>query len=147
MIVTEHRAHACRCAKCGKEKRAAFPEDLTAPVQYGPRIAGIVVYLLHFQFLREQRLTALMADLFGAPLVTAAIAGMSRNCAGRFQGFAAALRDRVAAAAVKHMDETGFRIGGKEAYPVDSGSSICGIGVARDRPGLFLGLSRLMKSQ
>jgi transposase len=116
LIVTEHRAHACRRVKCGTETRADFPEDVNAPVQYGPRIAGIVVYLLHFQFLPEKRLAALMADLFGVHLVTATIAGMSRNCAGRFQNFAAALRDRVAAAAVKHMDETGFRIGGKTQW-------------------------------
>ena len=116
LIVTEHRAHACCCAKCGTETRAAFPEGVTAPVQYGPRIAGIVVYLLHFQFLPEKRLAALMADLFGVHLVTATIAGMSRNCAKRFQGFATVVRDHVAAAAVKHMDETGFRIGGKTQW-------------------------------
>jgi hypothetical protein len=34
-----------------------------------------------------------------------------------------------------------------EAYPVDSGSSICGICVGSDRPWLFLGFSRLMRSQ
>ena len=44
-------------------------------------------------------------------MLTATIAGMSRACAARFQGFAAAVRDHVAAAPVKHMDETGFRIG------------------------------------
>jgi len=49
-------------------------------------------------------------------LVTATIAGMSRSCAARFQGFAAAVRDHVAAAPVKHMDETGFRIGGKTRW-------------------------------
>jgi transposase len=116
LIVTEHRAHACRCARCGTETRAAFPEDVTAPVQYGPRIAGIVIYLLHFQFLPEKRLMMLMADLFGVHLATATIAAMSRTCADRFQGFAAALRDRVAAASVKHLDETGFRIGGKTQW-------------------------------
>jgi transposase len=66
--------------------------------------------------LPEKRLAALMADLFGVHLVTATIAGMSRSCAARFQGFAAAVRDHVAAAAVKHMDETGFRIGGKTQW-------------------------------
>jgi transposase len=116
LIVTEHRAHACRCAKCGAETRAAFPEEVTAPVQYGANIAAIVVYLMHFQFLPEKRLAMLMADLFGAHVVTATIAGMSRSCAARFQGFAAAVRDRVAAAPVKHMDETGFRIGGKTQW-------------------------------
>jgi transposase len=116
LIVTEHRAHACVCGNCGAETRAAFPEDVTAPVQYGARLAAVVVYLLHYQLLPEKRLAALMADLFGVHLVTATIAGMSRSCAVRFQGFAAAVRDHVAAAPVKHMDETGFRIGGKTQW-------------------------------
>jgi transposase len=116
LIVTEHRAHACLCGKCGAETRAAFPEDVTAPVQYGARLAAVVVYLLHYQLLPEKRLAALMADLFRVHLVTATIAGMSRTCAARFQGFAAAVRDHVAAAPVKHMDETGFRIGGKTQW-------------------------------
>jgi transposase len=116
LIVTEHRAHACRCGNCGAETRADFPEGVTAPVQYGARLAAVVVYLLHFQLLPEKRLAALMADLFGVYLATATIAGMSRNCAARFQGFAAAVRDHVAAAPVKHMDETGFRIGGKTQW-------------------------------
>src|ERR1019366_488163 len=116
LIVTEHRAHACLCGNCGAETRADFPEGVTAPVQYGARIAAVVVYLLHYQLLPEKRLAALMADLFGVHLVTATIAGMSRSCAVRFQGFAAAVRDQVAAAPVKHMDETGFRIGGKTQW-------------------------------
>jgi transposase len=116
LIVTEHRAHACLCGNCGAETRADFPEGVTAPVQYGARLAAVVVYLLHYQLLPEKRLAALMADLFGVHLVTATIAGMSRACAARFQSFAAAVRDHVAAAPVKHMDETGFRIGGKTQW-------------------------------
>ncbi|HXR38585.1 MAG TPA: transposase, partial [Terracidiphilus sp.] len=116
LIVTEHRAHACLCGNCGAETRADFPEDVTAPVQYGARLAAVVVYLLHYQLLPEKRLAALMADLFGVHLVTATIARISQDCAERFQGFAAAVRDRVAAAPVKHLDETGFRIGGKTQW-------------------------------
>ena len=52
-----------------------------------------------------------MADLFGVRLVTATIASMSQSSATRFQDFAAAVRDHVAAAPVKHLDETGYRIG------------------------------------
>jgi transposase len=116
LVVTEHRAFACRCANCGTKTRAAFPQGVAAPVQYGARIAAVVVYLLHFQFLPEKRLAYLMADLFGVNLTTATIASMSRNCAERFAGFAAAVRDHVAAAPVKHLDETGFRIGGKTQW-------------------------------
>src|SRR3954454_14681223 len=55
LIVTEHRAHTCRCGHCGRLTRAAFPDEVTAPVQYGPRIAAVVVYLLHYQLLPEDR--------------------------------------------------------------------------------------------
>ena len=41
---------------------------------------------------------------------------MSRTCAGRLRGFAETVRDLVAGAPVKHMDETGFRIGGKTQW-------------------------------
>ena len=75
-----------------------------------------MLYLLHYQLLPEKRLAVLMADLFGVKLVTATIARISNDCAERFQGFAEALRDQVAAAPVKHMDETGFRIGGKTQW-------------------------------
>jgi transposase len=116
LIVTEHRAHGCRCAACGAQMRAAFPDGVSAPVQYGPRIAAFVLYLLHYQLLPEKRLAMLMADLFGVTLVAATIARISRDCAGRYAGFADAVRDLVAAAAVKHLDEIGFRIGGRTPW-------------------------------
>ena len=117
LIVTEHRAHGCRCGHCGRADAGRFPDGVTAPVQYGPRIAAVVVYLLHYQLLPENRLAEAMADLFGVRLVAATIARMSRTCAERFQGFADAVRERVVKAApVKHLDETGFRIGGKTQW-------------------------------
>ena len=116
LIVTEHRAHDCRCAACGAQTRAAFPDGVMAPVQYGQRIGAFVLYLLHSQLLPEKRLAMLMADLFDVRLATATITRISQDCAARFQGFVDAGRDQVAAAAVKHMDETGFRIGGKTQW-------------------------------
>ena len=116
LVVTEHRAHGCRCAACGSQTRAAFPGWVTAPVQYGKRIGAFVLYLQHYQLLPEKRLAVLMADLFGVPLVPATIARISQDCAERLQSFAEAVRDRVAAAPVKHLDETGFRIGGKTQW-------------------------------
>jgi transposase len=116
LIVTEHRAHDCRCAACGAQTGASFPEWVTAPVQYGKRISAIMLYLLHYQLLPEKRLATLMADLFGVRLATATIALISQDCAERFHDFAHAVREHVVAAPVKHMDETGFRIGGKTQW-------------------------------
>src|SRR5436190_10235246 len=116
LIVTEHRAHDCQCPACGAKTRAPFPDGVNAPVQYGARITTFVIYLLHYQLLPENRLAALMADLFGVKVAAATIARMSRTCAERLQGFVATVRDLVAGAPVKHMDETGFRIGGKTQW-------------------------------
>jgi transposase len=113
LVVTEHRAHGCRCAGCGEQTRAAFPSEVAAPVQCGPRIASAVVYLSQAQLLPEQRLAALLAALFGVRLATATIANMVAEHAERLAAFVAEVADRVAAAAVKHMDETGMRIRGK----------------------------------
>ena len=116
LAVTEHRAHRCRCGRCGGETRASFPDGVTAPVQYGARITAMVVYLAHYQLLPEDRLAALLKDLFGVGLVPATIARMSRRRARRLQGVVEVIRDLVKSAALKHMDETGFRIAGRTQW-------------------------------
>src|SRR4029077_13572085 len=96
LVVIEHRAHDCRCAACGAQTRARFPDWVTAPVQYGKRIGAIVLYLLHYQLLPEKRLATLMGDLFGVRLATATLAPIvttapnasrvaSMSCATRLQ--------------------------------------------------------------
>lgn len=116
LVVTEHRAHVCRCAGCGARTRGAFPEGVNAPVQFGARIAAFAIYLLHQQLLPQKRLVALMSDLFGVRIAAATIEGMSRACATRLKGFSETVRGLVAEAPVKHMDETGLRIGGKTQW-------------------------------
>ncbi len=116
VIVTEHRAHRCRCGQCGAETRASFPEGVAAPVQYGRRIVAMAVYLLQYHLLPEDRLAELMGDLFGVKLAPATIAGMSRSCVGRFRRFVDVVCEQVTAAPVKHLDETGFRVGGRTQW-------------------------------
>jgi transposase len=99
-----------------RRRGRCFPDGVNGPAQYGTRIGAFVLYLLHYQLLPEKRLVELLADLLGMKLVTATIAPISEDCARRFQGFADVVRDHVAAAPVKHMDEPGFRIGGRTQW-------------------------------
>jgi len=116
VVVTEHRAHSCLCPDCQTITSASFPEGVTAPAQYGARICAFVVYLLNYHFLPEDRLAELLSDVFGLKMVPATIARMSAACAQRFRGFADTVCEHVAAARVKHLDETGFRVGGKTQW-------------------------------
>jgi hypothetical protein len=42
--VTEHQLIERECG-CGHRTRGAAPEGAQAPVQYGPRIAAVIIYL------------------------------------------------------------------------------------------------------
>ena len=46
--VTEHQAEVKTCP-CGYVNRAAFPPEVAAPVQYGPRVKSVSVYLSEYQ--------------------------------------------------------------------------------------------------
>ena len=112
LLVTEHRAHECRCRHCGATARAAFPEAVAGPVQYGPNIAAVVAYLSAVPLLPEDRIAQLLHDLHRIDISAASIATMIHRKAAELADFAAAVGQAVRTAPVKHADETGVRVGG-----------------------------------
>jgi len=62
--VTEHQMITLAC-RCGHHTTAAAPPEAVAPVSYGPRLAGIGVYLLHGQFLSVSRTAAALGTCSG----------------------------------------------------------------------------------
>jgi transposase len=111
LIVTEHQRYRCLCRHCGAINTGSFPPEVRAPVQYGSRLASVVTYLSAGQFLPEDRLGQLLADLFGARISAGTIGQMIARNARRARNFAAAVCEKIRRAPVKHLDETGFRIG------------------------------------
>ena len=75
--VTEHRGHRCLCAVCGTVTTAAFPNGVSAPVQYGSRITAWVTYLSHAQFIPEKRVAEVLSELVAVKLSTATIAAIA----------------------------------------------------------------------
>jgi len=63
LIVTEHQAESKVCA-CGHTNKAAFPEGVNAPVQYGSGVKAAAVYLKNYQFLPYERTCELLGDFF-----------------------------------------------------------------------------------
>jgi transposase len=112
--VVEHQLIQLRCG-CGVTTCGRAPEGVDAPVQYGPRITAIGVYLYVGQFLSKQRTAQALGELFGVPISMGTVAAASGR-AGRDVkscGFLDRVRDLVAASPVAHFDETGFRVAGK----------------------------------
>jgi transposase len=110
--VTEHRAHSCGCPACGTETQALFPDGVAAAAQYGATVEALVVYLQAWQLIPEDRLAELMGDGFGLEVATATVAAMGHRKAQELAGLAEHIEQPVKHAAVKHLDETGYRIAG-----------------------------------
>jgi transposase len=112
VTVTEHQLIERECG-CGHRTKGTAPPGAEAPVQYGPRIAAIIIYLYMGQFLSKQRTAQALAELFGIPLSSGTVAGLTARAAGRLGGFLEHARDQIATAEVAGFDETGFRAGGR----------------------------------
>jgi transposase len=99
-----------------------------APVQYGPRLAAIVVYLLVVQFGAQKRVAQAVADLFGVPISQGSVAAITGKAARRLEGdFLGWLRGRLAAEKLVHFDETGLRVAGKLHWVHSASTGKCSL--------------------
>lgn len=113
LIVTEHRAAIHGCPACNQRTRADFPEGVVSPAQYGERLRAAGVYLNAQQLVPEERTAQVLADLFGATAACgASVAAWVRRKAEALAHVYRRIGECVAAAPVRCLDETGFRIAG-----------------------------------
>jgi transposase len=107
--VTEHQGEVKTCA-CGCVSRATFPPEAAAPVQYGPRVKSVAVYLKGYQLLPFDRLSEIMRDLFACKTLSeGTLANFDADCSQRLEPVEATIRAQVAASSVAGFDETGVR--------------------------------------
>jgi transposase len=112
MEVSEHRAECKWCPACAKWVTAAFPAEVSAPVQYGHGMQSVMSYLNIAQLLPCERTADVCQDLFGhrpsAGSVVRAVARCAERVAPAVERIAGVLRE----AKQLHADETGVRCAG-----------------------------------
>jgi len=55
VLVSEHQVVVKSCPCCGQLNQGSFPAEASNVVQYGPRLKGVMVYLMAGQLLPSQR--------------------------------------------------------------------------------------------
>jgi len=108
--VTEHQAEHKVCPHCGCENEAAFPEGAEQPVQYGPELKALVVYLRQYQLLPYKRMREFFADLFGQPISTGTLVTINRECHNILEPVEEEIKFQITNSPVVHFDETGIRV-------------------------------------
>lgn len=111
--VVEHQAESRRC-RCGQITRGDFPREVTANIQYGPRVRALAVYLNQGQLLPMERTVEILSDVFGCESFSeGTLANAVEQCYEGLAEIEAAIKTAVQAARVAHFDETGLEVGGK----------------------------------
>jgi transposase len=112
-VVTRIHRHRGTCPCCRKAVAAPAPEGFEPGSPFGPGIAALILHLHITQAVSFERLSRLMAEVFGLSISEGAIA----NILARAQTPLVAAADTIAAAVraspVVGSDETSARVGGK----------------------------------
>lgn len=114
--VVEHRAEIKTCPDCGNIQKAIFPATIQQPVQYGPRLKSLAIYLGNYQFLPYKRLSEFFQDVFSLPISQGTLVNINSTCHSQLKHFEATVKTQLTNAEVAHFDETGLRMEGKRVW-------------------------------
>jgi transposase len=111
--VTEHQAEVKVCPHCGERNQAAFPPDVTQPVQYGPRLNAQASYYNTYHFIPLHRTAEIFADLYSHPLSEPAVLHANAVMTHSVKPATDAIQTQLTKARVVHFDESGLRVAGQ----------------------------------
>jgi transposase len=110
LTVTEHQAEVKPCPVCCQKRRAAFPDGIDAPTQYGPNVLAHAVYLHSYHLLPLARLREWFVDCVGQGLSQGTLQRALAQVAAAVAPALDTIYEGVTRSDVVHLDETGLRI-------------------------------------
>jgi transposase len=116
LVVREHQAEQKVCPQCHLLTRASFPGEVRAPVQYGPTIGAIAVYLLEQHLLPWDRTCEVIEDLLGVSMSQGTLCSLIGRCEKLLAPIEALTKQALSLAEVLHQDETGVYVAGKRHW-------------------------------
>ena len=113
--ITKHPTYSCQYKGCGAKVRAAFPDGVNEPVQYGNEITSLVSYLQTMQCLPGHRAAMLLSKWRCVKLSSGTVTSLTARKAKKFREAHIRLHDILSSGqvSVKHLDEPGFRVAGR----------------------------------
>jgi transposase len=116
VLVQEHQGEQKQCPLCQQITAAPFPVGVEAPMQYGPRLGAMAVYLVQQQLLPWERACEVLADLVGVQISEGTLARLIERCAAHLHPVEAQIKEALVQAEVLHQDETGLYVTGRRSW-------------------------------
>ncbi len=111
-VVTEYRAQVLEDDK-GNRFTASFPEEVTKAVQYGTGLKAQSVYMSQFQLIPYNRIQDYFSDQLHTPVSEGSIYNFNTEAFNLLESAENQIKNKLAASAQAHADETGINIEGK----------------------------------
>lgn len=111
--VTEHQVAVKCCHECGQQNQGRFPVEASNVVQYGPRLKGLMVYLMEAQLLPSARTCEVLRDLFGVHVSEGTLYNSRRQCFDHLASVEPTIQAALLNSSLVHFDETGMRVQGQ----------------------------------
>lgn len=89
---------------------------MQAPIQYGPHVGAIAVYLVEQQLVPQARACEVMRDLLGVQMSEGTVWDLIKRCAGQLVPVEQQIKEALQQAEVIHQDETGLDVAGKRHW-------------------------------
>jgi transposase len=120
-VITRFRIPVCRCRHCGERVQGRHPEQTSdalgaAAVQLGPNLLALAADLKHRLGLSYRKAADLLGVLTGQTVSAGALARSGHRLRRLAQPTYDRLEQAARASPVQHIDETGWRIGGRAAW-------------------------------
>jgi transposase len=136
VVITEHRALACRCGGCGRVSRGTIPHDVRASVA-GPRLSAAIGLLGASMKGSKRAIAMMMREVLGCPMALGSVSAREAELSDALAGPHQTLVVAAAAAKVKYVDETGWKLRGKSRWlfvSADAEQVVFHIDKTRTRP-------------
>lgn len=124
--IREYQGHYRTCPSCGEVNHATIPEDIRAH-SFGPRLSAALSYLAGSHGMSKRAIEEVAEALFDAPIALGSVANLEQEISAALAGVHQEAVDHVAAAAVKNVDETGWKENGKKRWLWVAATSIAAV--------------------
>jgi len=112
LVAQEHQIETICCPTCHSTSLGSFPASVNAPVQYGPNLQALAVYLHQGQLLPTARTCEALVAICGCQLSEGTLLQWSALAAERPAPTVERIAELLVASQLQHGDETGICVYG-----------------------------------
>ncbi len=113
LLVREHQVEEVCCPACQHLSAGHFPAGVDAPMQYGPQVQALAVYLYQAQLVPMARTCELLEEVCCCHLSEGTLMNWVQQVSATVEPVMAQIAEWISYGRLQHADETGMHIGGK----------------------------------